>query len=107
MTQLGEDGSSSSRLPLFFKWQGTPERGISFDGVIPAISQPFITAVSCGLCLPEAWGAEVRTSCSIFVYLQMSPGKEITQVRAALRESPRIAIQEGWDTWQGERCSAS
>lgn len=107
LIRLGEDGSWSSWPLLFFKQQGIPEHGISFDGVIPGINQPFVTAVSCRLCLPERRGAELGTSCSLFVYLQMSPRKEITQVGAALWESPRSAIQEGWDTQQGEGCSAS
>lgn len=103
MAQLGEDGSSRGRPPLFFKQQGTPECDTGFDGVIPGVNWPSVTAVSCRLCLPEL----VRTSCSGFVHLQMSPGKEIIQVGAALQESPRRAIQEGWDTWHREGCSAS
>lgn len=72
MTQLGDDGSSRSRPPLFFKDQGTTERGTGSDGVIPEINWPFVTAVSRRLCLLEAGGAEVRRSCCLCLFAVVS-----------------------------------
>lgn len=64
MTWLGEDSSSNT---ADHHSSLNSKSSIGFDGVF---NWPFVTTVSCRL------HKEVRTGCSLFVYLQTSPGRD-------------------------------
>lgn len=113
VTWLSEGGSSSSRSPQFCKEQDT-QSGPGFAGVIPGISRPFVTSGSCTFTRHRELKSEQAVSFSPLpsVSCQRENSREGCCDGPVLgpqpqQESPGSTTQEGCDTRQGHRLSAT